>query len=216
MVRGGRLERLLAGGAPGRRRSRRASRFVSSARRICGSSSTTRTACHAATSDRPWPRSTDREAATGVSSSVISPPMASTKPRATVRPSPTPPSVGGRRGAGTGRTRGRGRSADTGAPVDDPQVDPSADDGGLDPHRWPSRVGPRRWPRCWPPPAPATPGRHRVGQVSGTATSMSTVGHREAGDRGDDNLLPADRPAEDVQRAALQPAHVEQVADEAG
>ena len=146
-----------------------------------------------------------------------SPPIASTKPRATASPSPTPAAVGA---VAEALERLEDvlalRRRDAGPAVDDAQVDPLVDDARLDAHRAlaggdhasafstmlatarsSSAASARR--------AAASRGRRRstrVGLARGPPAPPGTT-----------SSSPTSR-IDELHRAGLQPAHVEQVADE--
>ena len=128
---------------------------------------------------------------------------------------------GGRRGAGTAGTPARGRRRGSRAPVDDADVDVPAlapDDARLRPgagaraatrgRRSPIRLASARSNRA----ASAS----TSGSVSGTVDVDVGRPGAEAGDGGEHHLVDRDRADVHRERRRLQPAHVEQVADEVG
>ena len=152
----------------------------------------------------------------GVSSASISPPIASTKPFATARPSPTPslwpesPS----RWKGL-NSRSRSARGTPGPAVDDAHVDDAVDDAGGHARRRAGRreadrvrdhVGERALEQA----AIGEHARERLGDVE----LDRAVGDADAVQRGGKHLVEADRHGADLERARLEPAHVEQVADE--
>ena len=153
----------------------------------------------------------------GVSSTSISPPIASTKPLATARPSPTPPSWGLSPSRWNGSEHALAlRRRHARAAVDDAQVDPIVDGAGVEPHvgaRW--RVANRVRDDVGDRPLEQA----GVGQDPRQRLRDADVDVR--GDRrprlrsaaGTISSRPTGRGV-DLQRAGLQPAHVEQVADE--
>ena len=131
----------------------------------------------------------------GVSSTSSSPPMASTKPRATARPRPTPApcrgsprrwkgwntrsSVGGMPGPRSTTRTSTGRA-----------TSPASTRTGAG-----RASGPGRWPPGWPPPARAAPGRrHRAAASRARRPTTSSGRSPEARERGGHHLLEADRP----------------------
>ena len=83
--------------------------------------------------------------------------------------------------------------------------------------RRPGSRGARRCRRGWPAPAPAGRRRRRPsGSVSGTSISTCAPAAPRLATAASTRLLDVRRPQLDGQRRRLQPAHVEQVADEVG
>ena len=174
-------------------------------------------AAHVAPSRQPERPSSGRRPACPRPSS--SPPIASTKPCATASPSPTPVAVRpvaeplerlehrarGRPAGCPGRGRRRaGRRRPPTAPA-------STRTGTVR-----RRARRARCRRRWRAPARAAPGRRATrGSVSATSTSTrSALAPRLASAAGDDLVERRPARARDVERAGLEPAHVEQVADE--
>ena len=155
----------------------------------------------------------------GVSSSSIEPPIASTKPSRDRQAEPDA-LVGGssRRGAGTAGTCASRSAAGTPGPRStiadvDAAVDRAGDDARPGSRRASRR---RRWRRCWRARARAGPASAMTG---GSVFGQSSVDARRRGRRG--CAARRGRPrrgrsaaASTLERAGLEAAHVEQVADE--
>ena len=200
--------------ARGRPRSRGPRRFVPSARRSCGSSSTTRMPGHVAASQPERPSSARRRACPRSRRRRPSPRRT---PRDREAESDAVAVAGSRRAAGTGRNM------------------PVAVGGGMPGPRSTTRrstrrstapavdARPARRGRLWlralamtlasarsSSPGSASTRRERLGDVDVDVGGSGA----EARERGGDDLVDADRRQADVERAGLEPAHVEQVADE--
>ena len=202
----GELQRLLAGRRRGRRRTPARGGSRRARGRICGSSSTTSTRVMRAPPRQA--RVTTVSPPPGVSSTSTSPPIASTNPRATARPRPTP--LAGRRVAeplerpehrarglraarrGLGRRRG-GRPI----PPAGPAVEPDRCAAAV-----PDGVGDDVRER------PLEQARVRVdpGEVAGHVDDDAVGGLADAPQRGRNDLLEPDRQRVDVERPGLQPA----------
>ena len=199
---------------------------MASARRICGSSSTTRIAVTSCRYQPAIGRDRQRDdhggaRRPGVSSTASSPPMATENPRATARPRPTPAPVGRSPSRWNGwKTRSALGGRDARALVDDPHS------------TWPPT---RRRPR----PGPARPGgdqaervvdqvgQHPLEQGRVGVDPGQRLGHVDLDDRrgrgrrgwpGRPGRSPPGRPAQrwTRQHPGLEAAHVEQVPDQRG
>ncbi len=158
----------------------------------------------------------------GVSSTASSPPMASTKPRATASPSPTPSPVLRSPSRWNGWNTRRARSAAMPGPRSTTRRSTRSPTAA---RRRTRTVGARRrpragrWRRCWPPPARAAPGRRdtagrRLGHVDSTPCAARSTelagacGHHLLEAHGPEQDLAARRSAAGSCRAGCRRARL--------